>query len=277
VSKLNENGTKGGVATLTKDKGEAKEKDKEKGDEQKREGDETLAVKDGGHQAVVVRQVQEGVYRVSIPASLDCGRAAPSPCSSPPAARTTTAKLSLQGAVRLTTPVYLTHLTTDRPMYQPGDVVRFRSLVVDRASLRPVGDDLRIVYSLAMPNGAVKSSIRGSNALVRHDEKGQPHAVVGPDGKAARRRRRGRVRPGDAPGGEWTLTLSEENGRFPPTTRKFVVNRYQKPEFDKKLDFNKPTYGPGDEVKASAQREARRRRPRRQPKPVEITVNVDDS
>ena len=62
-----------------------------------------------------------------------CGwsRADRSPWSSPPAARVAdapTRAVTLQGKVQLTAPVYLTHLTTDKPMYQPGETVRFRSL-----------------------------------------------------------------------------------------------------------------------------------------------------
>src|SRR5262249_7916650 len=32
---------------------------------------------------------------------------------------------------RLTAPLYLTHLTTDKPVYQPGETVRFRSLTLE--------------------------------------------------------------------------------------------------------------------------------------------------
>src|SRR5262249_54311985 len=45
--------------------------------------------------------------------------------------------VQLRGRVQLTSPVYLTHLTTDKPMYQPGEVVRFRSLTLDRLTLAP--------------------------------------------------------------------------------------------------------------------------------------------
>src|SRR5207249_5823937 len=41
----------------------------------------------------------------------------------------------------LVAPEYLTHLTTDRPMYRPGETVRFRSLTLERYSLRPPAED----------------------------------------------------------------------------------------------------------------------------------------
>src|SRR5262249_54606254 len=56
--------------------------------------------------------------------------------------------------------------------------------------------------------------------------------------------------PDSAPGGEYILTVREENNRFPPQERKFLVNRYQKPRLDKKLDYNRSSFGPGGEVQA---------------------------
>jgi len=53
--------------------------------------------------------------------------------------------------MRLTAPVYLTHLTTDKPMYLPGETVRFRSLTVERSTLRPAGADFRLHYTSPRP------------------------------------------------------------------------------------------------------------------------------
>src|SRR5262249_43173150 len=46
-------------------------------------------------------------------------------------------------------------------------------------------------------------------------------------------------------------TLTEEQNRFPAQQRKFIVNKYQKPRLNKELDFNKKTYGAGEEVQAA--------------------------
>src|SRR5262249_55689735 len=48
----------------------------------------------------------------------------------------------LQEDFLLTPPTYLTHLNTDKPMYQPGETVRFRSLSLERFSLRPAEERL---------------------------------------------------------------------------------------------------------------------------------------
>src|SRR5262249_35869959 len=79
----------------------------------------------------------------------------------------------------------------------------------------------------------------------------KPGDLKGPDGRPIRGVGAGQLALNDnAPGGEYTLTVREEDNRFPPQQRKFLVNRYQKPRLDKKLDFNRTSFGPGDEVQA---------------------------
>ena len=51
-------------------------------------------------------------------------------------------------------PSVLTPLTTDKPLYQPGEVVHFRSLTLERHSLRPVvQEEFRLLYTLTTPTG----------------------------------------------------------------------------------------------------------------------------
>src|SRR6185437_14740485 len=51
-------------------------------------------------------------------------------------------------------------------------------------------------------------------------------------------------------GGEYSLTVREVNQRFPEQRRKFLVNKYNRPNLNKELDFSRKSYGPGDEVTA---------------------------
>ena len=161
--------------------------------------------------------------------------------------------VQLSGQVRLTAPVYLTHLTTDKPMYQPGEFVQFRSLTLDRLTLQPPAEDFSLNATLTSPTGAVRPILQGRTALVRQDAKEALHAVIGPDSKPVHGIGAGSwlLEP-DAPGGEYTLTVNEQFGRFSPVNRKFIVNRFQKPRLDKKIDFNRSSYGPGDEVQVRA-------------------------
>jgi hypothetical protein len=170
--------------------------------------------------------------------------------------------------------LYLTHLAIDRPMYRPGEVVRFRSLTLERFSLRPAQEDFALVYRITDPSGAESFLLAGRALLT----KGKGQAVLrGPNGKELRGIGAGEfVIPPTAPGGEYTLTVSDALSRFPPEQRKFLVNRYQAPRLNKELDFTRKSYGPGDEVVASCKvsRVENKNKPVAD-QPVVATVTVD--
>jgi hypothetical protein len=155
-------------------------------------------------------------------------------------------KASVSEQLPLIAPVFLTHLTTDRPMYRPGEVVHFRSLTLERFSLKPAAEDLRLHYAITNPLGAVVFQLEGPPRLMRDGA-----AVSGPDGKPLRGVGAGEFRiPVNAPGGEYTLTLSDAEQRFAVEQRKFLVNRYQAPRLNKELEFIRKSYGAGEEVEA---------------------------
>jgi hypothetical protein len=151
--------------------------------------------------------------------------------------------------LKLVAPVYLTHLATDKPMYQPGEIVYFRSLTLERFSLKPAAEELQLSYAMTTPLGEVQPVLAGP-ARVGDAQNGA--ALRGPDKMPLRGVGAGEyVLDDGAPGGEYTLTVSEANGRFPPQQRKFLVNRYEKPRLNKELEFTKKSYGPGDAVVAA--------------------------
>src|SRR5579871_5027405 len=80
----------------------------------------------------------------------------------------------------LAAPVYLTHLTTDKPMYRPGETVHFRSLTLERFRLKPPEEDFHLVYTLTKPTGEEMPVLAGSPLLF--DEKTQS-PLLGPDKK----------------------------------------------------------------------------------------------
>src|SRR5207245_7213249 len=65
----------------------------------------------------------------------------------------------------LAAPVYLTHLTTDKPMYRPGETVYFRSLTLERFSLKPAQEDFQLVCTLTTPTGEQTQVLAGSPLL----------------------------------------------------------------------------------------------------------------
>jgi len=157
--------------------------------------------------------------------------------------------------------LYVTHLTTDRPLYRPGEVVYFRSLTLERFSLKPAEEQFDLHFRLVRMMGGQEQEV-----AVIDPETGQAAQLVGaaklkdksgtmllgPDGKELRGIGAGSfLLPAELPGGEYTLIVSDMLDRFPAEKRKILVNRYQAPRLYKDVDFTRKSYGPGDVVTAS--------------------------
>jgi hypothetical protein len=175
--------------------------------------------------------------------------------------------------VPLVSPRYVTHLTTDKPMYQPGETVYFRSLTLERFGLTPPRDNLHPVYTVHTPTDQTIDVTDGRDELA--DVQGAP--VRGPDGKPIQGVGAGQWKiDAGLPGGEYRLVVSEKANRFAPQERKFLVNRYQPPRLNKELEFTAKSYGPGDPVVAACKVSLAENAG--QPvadQPVYATVNVD--
>ena len=74
-------------------------------------------------------------------------------------------KSELREQLPLALPQLLTHLTTDKPLYRPGETVRFRSLTLDRLSLKPPPDELQLDFVVTDPDQAERSIARGPTRL----------------------------------------------------------------------------------------------------------------
>src|SRR5207245_8405881 len=145
-------------------------------------------------------------------------------------------------------PTYVTHLATDKPMYRPGEVVAFRSMTLERFSLKPAEEELRLIYTMTNAQGETIFRLAGPARLAD----AQHNPLLGPDNLPIRGIGAGEFPiPPDAKGGEYTLTVREAANRFPPQERRFVVNQYEKPRLNKELEFTRRSYGPGDEVTAA--------------------------
>ncbi|HMP58543.1 MAG TPA: alpha-2-macroglobulin family protein [Gemmatales bacterium] len=168
---------------------------------------------------------------------------------------------------------FVTHVTTDKPMYQPGESVFFRGLALERATLRPVRDELLFDFTITNARGEQVFRETGP-AQVLDSATGSP--ILGPDQQPLRGLGAGSFAvPHDAPGGEYTLTVSEQRGRFPPEVRKFLVNRYEKPRLRKELEFTRKSYGPGDEVAALCRVSAAEGGKPIANQPVQVTLFLD--
>ncbi|MBA4187852.1 MAG: alpha-2-macroglobulin [Planctomycetaceae bacterium] len=157
-------------------------------------------------------------------------------------------KSGLIERIALSRPVFVTHLATDKPLYKPGETIRFRSLTLDRSSLKPPATDVHLSFRLRDPSDSVVPLGDGNGRLINNLE-----PVIGPDSKPLRGIGVGEYAlASDAPGGEYKLDLFEiVSGRqVLLETRKFIVNRYVPDTFEKKLEFDGKSYGPGEFVQA---------------------------
>jgi len=163
----------------------------------------------------------------------------------------------LKQKLPLAPPIYFAHLSTDKPMYQPTESVRFRALVLDRFKLQPPTDDLSLTLSILDPQGSELVNIPGINPA-------DPLRGIAAGEFALTE---------SAPGGEYTLRLKESTGRLPDQTRKFLVNRYRPDQLQKELEFTRKSYGAGDEVGAACN--AKRINGPVANQPVEASAQVD--
>ena len=126
---------------------------------------------------------------------------------------------------------YATHLSLDKPLYQPGETVYYRSLTLSRFDLGTNGE-LPIAFEVQDASGAI---VHGSEV----------------QGIATRSVGRGSFDIGPTlPGGEYSLVARSADGTFPERRRTFFVREYRLPRMKKELEFVRQSYSPGETVLA---------------------------
>jgi hypothetical protein len=176
----------------------------------------------------------------------------------------------LTSKVPVEPPTYRTFLSTDKPIYQPGDEVRFRSLTLNRATLTPPQDELDLLYTLTNPSGVAQILLVGKDRLANAGK-----SLVGADGEPLRGIGAGTF-PLDlhSEDGPYTLTVVDQNGRLEPRNHRFLVRRHPVPRYYKSLDFADETYKPGQEVVARGRAIIADKGPVSR-RPVEMRIEVD--
>lgn len=172
----------------------------------------------------------------------------------------TGARSDLTENLRMLEPTFTTFLTTDKPMYRPGETVYFRSLTLDRFRFLPPTTELPLKFVVLKPDGTELSGSQ-TTGLAKPTYKakdGLVDQVLGPDGKPVRGVGTGTVAlGGELPGGEYVLQVWElprpdqpptANKSKPLAVRKFLVNNFTPPTFQKKLEWVGRSFGPGDTV-----------------------------
>ncbi len=122
------------------------------------------------------------------------------------------------------------YVALDKPIYQPGETIWFRSWEVGTSDLMPATRSGQgMTFHLVSPKGAVVLQKRVAIA----------------EGVA----RNTFELPAGVPGGEYTIRVMSDTGsRF---ERGVIISSYQPPRIKKKLEFVRKAYGPGDHVAAA--------------------------
>ncbi|MFH1266880.1 MAG: MG2 domain-containing protein, partial [Planctomycetota bacterium] len=126
---------------------------------------------------------------------------------------------------------YATCLSLNKPLYQPGETVRYRSLTLSRFALEPAGA-MPLSFEILDPG---QTPVPGSpcEAVTRRGVASGQFQI--PEGLA---------------GGEYTLVARSLKGQFPTARQKLLVGRYRLPRLKGRLEFARNGFGPGDTVVA---------------------------
>ncbi len=126
---------------------------------------------------------------------------------------------------------FVTQLALDKPLYQPGETVFYRSLTLGRFGL-DTPQETPIHFEIRDPSGAV---VAGSEL------EGVTDRGVGSGSFQL---------PPNIAGGRFTLVARAIDDAFPEEQRPFFIRRYRLPRLKKELEFTRDSYAPGDRVVA---------------------------
>lgn len=138
---------------------------------------------------------------------------------------------------------FLAHLSTDKPLYRPGERVRARAVLLDAFTRKP-GSHVHTQFEVRSPKGEV--------LFQQADDAGAADPKAGFESAVAAF---GWEIPADGAGGAYTLAAKFPGAGFPDAEATFDVRDYRVPRLKTDLQFLKKAYGPGDEVQAALKAE----------------------
>ncbi len=130
-------------------------------------------------------------------------------------------------------PCYLGHVSTDKPIYRPGERVWLRGVVLGALDHKPLpeGQSADAVLQITGPRG---EQLFTTNGQIQESVAGFAWDV-----------------PADAAGGQYAAVVSFPYSGFPPAKRIFDVRAYRAPRLKGEIIFLRDGFGPGDMVRAS--------------------------
>ncbi|SET57580.1 MG2 domain-containing protein [Stigmatella erecta] len=126
---------------------------------------------------------------------------------------------------------HLTFVSTDKPLYRPGEQVLARGLMLEAHSRKPYAGTGQATVEIRGPKGDV---ITSAQVQVQDAVWGFQWPI--PEGMA---------------GGEYTLKVTFPWQGDAPAERKFDVRAYRAPRLKSQIEFLRDGYGPGDTVTAT--------------------------
>jgi uncharacterized protein YfaS (alpha-2-macroglobulin family) len=128
---------------------------------------------------------------------------------------------------------YLTYVSTDKPIYRPGETLYVRSIPLHCLTRQPIpaGQALQAVVEIKGPKG---DSVASGISQLKDSVSGFSWSI--PQAQA---------------GGEYTIHVSYPDTGHPSAERKFDIRAYRAPRLKTQIKFIRDGYGAGDEVVAS--------------------------
>jgi hypothetical protein len=137
------------------------------------------------------------------------------------------------GAPGLKDACYLGHVSTDKPIYRPGERVWLRGVVLGALDHKPLQSD-QPAYAQMQITGPRGEQLFATGGPMQDSVAGFAWNV-----------------PADAAGGQYTAVISFPSSGFPPAKRGFDVRAYRAPRLKGEIVFLRDGFGPGDTVRAS--------------------------
>ena len=148
---------------------------------------------------------------------------------------------------------YLTHISTDKPLYRPGEQLRARGVILHGDSNRPLPAAPQVANAQVVANAQEVANAQANLNLVslvtikgpKGDQVAAGHAVAQDSVMAFVWNI-----PAELPGGRYTINMQSVNG-YSPAEREFEVRAYRAPRLKSQIKFVRDGYGPSDQVAAT--------------------------
>ncbi len=127
---------------------------------------------------------------------------------------------------------YLTYISTDKPIYRPGEKLYVRAVPLHCETRKPLLQEHGLIGVVEI-KGPKGDTVASGQSLLQDGVTGFSWAI-----------------PQSQAGGEYTIKVSYPDGQ-PPAERKFDIRAYRAPRLKTQIKFIRDGYGVGDEVVAS--------------------------